>query len=83
MARNPIKWSEDGWHNGNPSLELMSNAIQVWAILNGGSKSVSEACEAFNTVPESIIEAVESHYWMFLTGPRYQYDKLMIEHEGE
>lgn len=68
---------------GKPGIILFANAVQVWAVLQEGDVSVSRAATAFNVLPAMIVAAVKSHAWMFLTGPRDDFDKLLIEHEGE
>jgi hypothetical protein len=81
------RWADDdnGWDGwcSAPGIALFGNAIQVWAICNGGMSSVADAARVFNCDPARIIEAVDSHYWMFLSGPHDDYARLMIEHEGE
>lgn len=67
-------WNCDG--SGNISIGLFGNAIQVWAVAQDRPVTVQEAAVAFNTTPAIIRQAVESHYWMFLSGD-------IIEHDGE
>lgn len=86
---------EDGWDQENALIGVMTfaNAVQVWSIYQSGvggttqerrgATSVRQAATAFNVPPAMIIGAVKAHHWMFLTGPRDDYDKLIIEHEGE
>lgn len=80
-------WPEDdiGWdHNTRaPGIFTFGNAIQVWAIMQNRPTSIADAARAFNCPPERIEDAVESHDWMFLEGPEDDYEKLMIQHEGE
>lgn len=89
MADHPrLEWNEDDpttWdaENGTVGIMLVANAIQVWSVFNAGPRSVADAAAAFNMNPSSVIEAVEEHPWMFLTGPRDDFHQLMIEHEGE
>jgi hypothetical protein len=45
--------------------------------------SVAEAARVFNVDPARVIEAVEIHSWMYLSGPHDDYTRLMIEHDGE
>lgn len=68
---------------GKPGVVLFSNALQVWAVMQKGEVSVRAAATAFNVDPVMIVGAVKSHAWMFMTGPRDDFDRLMIEHEGE
>lgn len=69
---------------GAPGIGLFSTAVQVWAICQDRLDiSVADAAKTFNVEPYLIIQAVEYHPWMFLTGPCDDYAKLLIEHEGE
>lgn len=68
---------------GRPGIGLFSDALQVWAVLQERRVSVAEAAAAFKVPGAAIVRAVENHYWMDLTGPRDDYARLMIEHEGE
>jgi hypothetical protein len=77
---------DDAWDQdtGKPGLTLFSSAIQVWSVLQDGSRTtVAEAAAAFNVSPLMIAAAVKSHPWMFLEGPDDDFSKLSIEHEGE
>ena len=72
--------------DGKIGVSLFGNAIQVWAMLNanaGKHSSVADAAAAFSVEPLMIIEAVNAHYWMFITGPDDDFTKMQIEHEGE
>lgn len=91
MSAHP-KWSRDlfldeGDHESGEAgftLTQFANALQTWSFMQQGRPtSVAEAASVFNTDAATVIEAVESHHWMFLTGPRDAYDRLMIEHDGE
>ena len=75
---------EPGFHpDGRPTLDYLSNAIQVWALAqNRALVTVGEAALAFNLPPSRIAEAVEWHYWMFLSGAGDLHLQA-IEHEGE
>lgn len=66
-------WDEDG----NPTVSLFANAVQVWSWAQARAVvTVEEAALAFNVKPELIVQAVEWHPWLFLNGN-------FIEHEGE
>lgn len=82
---------ETGFDDNGPTLSTLANAIQCWSITNDaqrrreiGSKhsgvTVAEAALAFAVPVERAIQAVEYHYWMFLTGDG---PDGIIEHEGE
>ena len=59
-------------------------ALSVWAWMQPGSKpTVRAASQAFNVTDQTIREAVEEHYWMFLSGPDDDPTKQIIEHDGE
>ena len=80
------KSEDDEWdqETGAPSIGLFGRALQCWSVCQARERvTVAEAAAAFNVEPRLIIEAAEDHYWMFLTGPRDDYTKLIIEHEGE
>lgn len=81
------KWAADdeAWdtETGAPGIVLFGNALQVWSLMQRHPVSVADASRAFNLSAARIIEAVEDHYWMLLTGPRDDYERLMIEHDGE
>lgn len=74
------QWNEE---TGKPGKGMLGQAVQVWSVCQVEPTSVRQAATVFNLQPTDIIEAVEAHYWMFLTGPSDDYDRLMIEHEGE
>lgn len=69
--------------SGAPGIGTFANALQLWSIYQDQPVSVALAAVVFNVEPRRIIEAVEWHFWMFLTGPHDDYTRLMIEHEGE
>lgn len=78
-------FDDTGWDHdtGKPGISLFGNAIQVWAVQNAiGGKPVTilDAAAAFKCDEAMIIEAVENHYWMFVTEEN---GVLVIEHEGE
>lgn len=81
------RWPEDEYEwdheTGTPGLAYFANAVQVWAFLQQRDVSVAEAARVFNVEPVRIVEAVDDHYWMDLDGPRDDYTRLMICHEGE
>lgn len=78
---DPMAWDHD---TGAPGLHLFAGAVQVWSVMQDRPTSVAEAAMTFNVEPCRIVEAVEDgHYWMYLSGPRDDFARLMIEHEGE
>lgn len=70
----------DNWNletSGMPGVALFGAALQVWlGAQNREGITVDEAALAFNVRPEIIRQAVETHYWMFLSGD-------VIEQDGE
>ena len=79
---------DDAWdqETGKPGIALFGSAVQVWAFLNeeaGKSPTVAMAAKAFSVPPQMIMDAIEEHYWMFVTGPDDDFTKMRIEHEGE
>jgi hypothetical protein len=80
---------DDTWNHeddGKIGVSLFGNAIQVWATFNtkaGLVATVGGAALAFSVEPQMVIEAVNAHYWMFITGPDDDFTKMHIEHEGE
>jgi hypothetical protein len=82
----PDDWGDSGWdhYTGAPTLGMMSGAIQVWSMLQDCQfTSVAEAAAAFKIPPERVIEAVNDHPWMFLSGPGDDYAKLIICHDED
>lgn len=84
------EWSEwaadsDGWDPdpGAPGLYHFSGAVQTWSVMQNRPTSVADAAAAFNVAPTRIIEAAENNHWMLLVGPRDDFTRLMIEHDGE
>lgn len=75
----------DEWdtNTGRPGISLVANAIQFWAIQQKKPPTVREAALTFNCDDQMIRQAVEFHYWMFVTGPDDDPSKQIIEHEGE
>lgn len=80
-------WSEqiDEWdqETGAPGIIQLGSAIQLWGLFQNRPASVADAAAAFNCDPARVIEAVEEHWWTYLDGPRDDYSRLMIEHDGE
>jgi hypothetical protein len=80
---------DDSWNHeddGKIGVSLFGNAVQVWAMFNANSgrpTTVAAASDAFFVSPLMIIEAVNAHSWMFITGPDDDFTKMQIEHEGE
>jgi hypothetical protein len=88
----PIKFKKEQWccdadqwdyGTGMPGISLFANALQVWSCRQHGGSTVAQAAMAFNISPENVIEAVDYHPWMLLTGPDDDYTKMEIEHDGE
>jgi hypothetical protein len=77
--------NEDGWdqETGAPGISLFANALQCWSVMQQRQVTVWDAANAFKAHPDRIIEAVEYHPWMFLTGDQFDPHKTIIEHEGE
>lgn len=75
----------DDWDmgDGRPGVHLFGSALQVWAVMQDRDVTVGEAARVFNCPPAMIVEAVEEHFWMFLSGPHDVLEKRVIEHEGE
>lgn len=81
-------WADDDWGwdqaTGAPRISLFGSAVQVWSAMQGEPVSVQQAADAFKVPPRRIIQAVEEHSWMFLSGPMSDdYAHMMIEHDGE
>ncbi|WP_276200352.1 hypothetical protein [Chelatococcus sp. XZ-Ab1] len=60
-----------------------ANAVQIWSFMQDGKTTVRQAADVFNTTDDVIREAVERHYWMFLSDSDDDPDRQFIEHEGE
>lgn len=72
-------------HDGSPTLAMLGNAVQVWSITNSAAAkdvTVGDAALAFMLPTSRIAEAVEWHYWMFLSGDG-PLETRTIEHDGE
>lgn len=82
---DPESWNIDagGDYAGLPGIGIFSDALQVWSVVQEGPVSVASAARAFNCTAARIIFAVRRHSWMYLAGPDDDYEKLLIEHEGE
>lgn len=80
-------WASDqqgcDMETGAPGIGSFANALQVWAVYQVEPVSVATAAAVFNIEPRRIIEAVEWHHYMLLSGPHDDYTRLMIEHDGE
>lgn len=64
----------------------LDDAVQVWTGLQVHGErdcTVGEVATAFLVPPEDIVAAVESHFWMYLTGDRADIAGMLIGHEGE
>lgn len=75
-----------GWtdtEDGVPNVFDVANAIQIWAIFNGGPVTVRQAGDTFNLDDAQVRQAVEAHAWMYLAGPSDDPTRQTIEHEGE
>ncbi|MBI3453989.1 MAG: hypothetical protein HY057_14370 [Rhodospirillales bacterium] len=69
---------------GVPTKIHVGNAIRVWSFCqNRAGVSVADAARAFNIDPARVVEDVEDHGWMDLTGPRDDFEQLIINHDGE
>lgn len=81
------KWADepDGFDitTGAPGIGAFANALQMWAINQRRPVSVAAAAVIFNFEIHRVIEAVEWHPYMLLSGPHDDYTRLMIEHDGE
>ena len=82
---------EPGYDGNGPTLSTLANAIQCWALLNDEQRrqerreahegmTAGEAAIAFAVPLQRAVQAVEWHYWMFLSG---EGSEAIIEHEGE
>lgn len=83
FGRDPTRFDIEDDGDGKPGIVQFGNALQVWSVMQERPTSVAEAAVAFNCEPLMIIEAVNDHNWMLLTGPDDDFTKLMIEHDGE
>lgn len=82
----PFGEDDEGWNlegSGRVGITTFGNAIQVWTAYQGRTCSIAEAARAFNCSPEKVHEAVDMHPWIDAVGPDDDFDKIMIEHEGE
>ncbi len=82
----PFGEDDEGWNldgSGRVGLMTFANAVQVWATYQDRPCSIKDAAEAFNCRPQKILDAVEGHPWLFVSGPDDDHAKMMIEHEGE
>ena len=75
-----------GWNleTGMPHVSTFGTAVQVWSICQARPVNVTEAAIAFNVHPLLILEAVEDHPYMLLSGGTG--DLLLdatIKHDGE
>jgi hypothetical protein len=73
-------WDQE---TGAPTITHFGNALQVWSHCQQRPTSVAEASLVFNVDPLRIVEAAEAHSYLFLNGPRDDYTRLMIEHDGD
>lgn len=75
------------WEADPADVELneLGKAVQVLTACrsNWGTADVATVAMLLNQHPVRIVEAVTSHYWMFLSGDRDNFEQLFIEHEGE
>jgi len=82
------EWSDDeyGWNSdtGAPGIVQFASAVSTWACMQRRPVSVAEAASVFNVDPVRVEQAMDEGVHMtFLTGPRDDFSKLMIEHDGE
>lgn len=68
----------DHWDIDNdlPCQTGFCNTLSMWSWMQRRPTSVDEAAMVFNCTREVILQAVESHMWLYLDGDN-------IEHEGE
>lgn len=77
---NDDDWNIDEGGDGKPGVSLFASALQVWSLMQDRDVPVTEAADAFNTVPDMIREAVEEHPWMLIGND----DGVeVIQHDGE
>lgn len=81
-------WSESkhGWDSdtGAPGILHFASAVSTWVWMQQRPISVAEAAATFNVDPARVVEAMdEGVHLTFLSGPRDDFAKLMIEHDGE
>ena len=78
--------SEDySWdmETGEPERGLLSNAIQVWAILQKREVSIADAAKAFNIEPSRAYDAVVYHPYMLVAEMTDDFSQMIIVHDGE
>lgn len=67
-------------------FESFVTALSVWAAMQdekGAVPTVRQAADEFHVTDSVIRQAVDDHYWMFITGPDDDPTKQRIEHDGE
>lgn len=72
-------------HDANESgvhWEHFITAVGIWVYMQPGEPTVADAALAFNTTPDFVREAVESHPWIF-TNEDPDPLKQTIEMDGE
>lgn len=72
-------WCTD---TGRPGLGLVAISLQFYSVQNYPC-SVAQVATAFKMKAEDVVAAVEDHPWMYVHGPRDDFSRLMIEHDGE
>ena len=68
-----IDWDQE---TGRPTVGLFSEALQVWCFAQDHPVTIAEAAVAFRVTEALIVEAIESHPWMYVDG-------AYVGHEGE
>lgn len=81
-------WADDDWgwdqDTGAPGIARVAEAIGVWVwFQNRTHVSVADAALAFNCDPLRVIESADHHRCLFVSGPRDDFTRLIIEWDGE
>lgn len=82
----PIELAADCMNFELTDHGTLEHAIQVWAGCQDEvwpEQTVGNASLAFHLAPALIVEAVDQHPWMFLSGDRADLSAMLIEHDGE
>lgn len=76
----PLVLAEDVMPSGRFAPCDLAEALQVWSLLCAGDSSVETACVVFGRSPRAVLDAVETHPWMYVES---RAGSLCIGHEGE
>lgn len=68
---------------GEVSLHDLALSVGLWIACRNGDQCVADAAMIFNQHPTVIVEAVGLDSYMFLSGDRDDFAKLIIEMDGE